>query len=68
MRNLTAIPATFVRNHQIKHWKKRHLHAKAGLPSMAVGPHEPVFRANKSQAQQTKELTDFLNRLRDRSQ
>lgn len=67
MRSLTTIPVTFVRNHQIKNWKKRHLHAKVGLPSVAVGHHEPVFRANKTQAQQTKELTEFLNRLRDRS-
>ena len=67
MRSLTTFPSTFVRNHQIKHWKKRHLHAKTNLVTPVVGQHEPVFRANKSQAQQTKELTDFLNRLRDRS-
>lgn len=65
MRSLTAIPTALVRNHQIKNWKKRHLQTKQ--PTVSVGAHEPVFRANKSQAQQTKEVTDLLNRLRDRS-
>jgi len=67
MRSLTAIPTTFVRNHQIKNWKKRHLNAKTNLATPVIGQHEPVFRANKTQAQQTKELTEFLNRFRDRS-
>ncbi len=56
----------FVRQRQIKIWKKRHLRGMRGVSTIDQS-HQPVFGTFASRQERDQELDDFIARLRKRS-
>jgi len=62
MRSLT-LPKAFSKQRQIRSWKKHHLYRGGKQTSLVTPGRAPVFRASTN----TQELSEFLDRLRDRT-
>ena len=60
-----AAGKALAKHHQIRVWKKRHLHRKGEGTPVLTAQH-PAFRATSDDSQRSQELDEFLNRLRDR--